>query len=171
MTPYEHLPGYLHRWKLLGLKNFMIRVHEILTADGTPFLHNHPFHYVSIVLSGWYEEQLLVGEELVVKRHGAGSLILRSRNQYHRISSVGRNTKTLFLSYKVKGGWGLKRHRMVKTPANYLDMPNGVYEMSDGKFRLRLEGVWCLPRDTLEEARSCRIPSIHQTGDKVAVKG
>lgn len=29
-----------------------VRIHDILTGDVTPYLHNHPFWYVSIVLRG-----------------------------------------------------------------------------------------------------------------------
>ena len=39
MRIYGHLPGYLHRWRLLGCRRFMLRLHAILDVDRTPFLH------------------------------------------------------------------------------------------------------------------------------------
>ena len=85
MTPYFHLPGYMHRYWLspfpplhgepegtdgcftakfltnpivwcLQKLDISVRVHAILRSDDGPFYHDHPFSFVSIILRGFYYE-------------------------------------------------------------------------------------------------------------------
>ena len=89
MRVYSHLPGYLLRWRLLGAGRFMLRLHRILSPDGTPFLHTHPFWYVSVVLRGGYTERFLRPDGTLAKRrHGPGAVIVRRPDTAHRIDSV-----------------------------------------------------------------------------------
>src|SRR5574343_12593 len=70
------IKGYLERLELLRLGNLSVRVHWIKDIDRTPFLHTHPFSYLSIITRGGYTEELLVNGRLVERSHLAGSFIV-----------------------------------------------------------------------------------------------
>lgn len=163
---YGHLPGYLHRWRIFGFGRFMVRIHHILDIDRTPFLHTHPFAFVSIVLVGSYTEHLEQKDgTLKVVHRKRGSIVFRSARAFHRIDALqGKRCCTLFLTWKVAGNnqnWTLKRHPQVATPAEYGDAPDGIYALEDG-FRKRSNGIWYAKRKTKEEAMACERLSIHQ---------
>lgn len=165
MTPYTHLPGYLHRWCLVKLGRFMLRKHDILTPDETPFLHSHPFWYVSIVLRGGYRERVLdryAGLKTVQRRKW--SIVFRRPGTMHRIDWVWGDCQTLFFTW-AKGGkgqnWSLFRYPFMKVPEAYCDYPDGVW-LVDGTYRKRWHGIWYARRDTVEAAHQCTDFSIHQ---------
>lgn len=164
VKPYNHLPTYLHRWQVFQLGRLKVRVHDILTADETPFLHTHPFNYVSVVLSGGYTEQLLCDGNLVERSYKTGSVITHTNKTYHRISAVLPNTKTLFFAWDTTNGeqgWSLIRHPNIETPPQYIDVPDGVFWVGKG-FRKRANGMWYALRNTAESAKQCDRLSIHQ---------
>lgn len=168
MTPYNHLAGYLHRWTLCKLGRLHVRIHHILSADGTPFLHTHPFFYVSVVCKGGYTEQVLDGDTLRTIEHRAPALIIRSAATYHRISAVHGLCKTLFLTWKT-GKWTLKRHPGVQTPAGYRcpDEP-GVYRriVNGRQVWSRFDGGrWYAGDPDSEVARRSTALSVHQATD------
>lgn len=47
---------YMRRWRFLRRKNWGVRVHHILRPDADRELHDHPFDFTSIILSGGYWE-------------------------------------------------------------------------------------------------------------------
>lgn len=163
---YAHLIGYLHRWRLLEFGRFMARAHHILTPDGTPFLHSHPFHYASLVLRGGYAEQVLQPDgTLRSVRRFPGHLVVRRAMTLHRIETVRpRGCWTLILTWNVGCSWRLARHASVVTPSGYVDAPDGLYEVPGG-YRKRLGGVWYALRSTPEDACRCASLSIHQVND------
>ena len=162
---YGHLPGYLHRWKLFGAGRFMARVHRILDIDRTPFLHNHPFAYLSVVLRGGYDERVMMSDgSLRVVSRKAGSIVFRSANDFHRIDKIHGCCVTLFLTWSVKSdgqGWCLKRHRDVEAPDGYVNYPDGMYFDCD-EYRKRVDGMWYSKRKTHTDAEICDRLSIHQ---------
>lgn len=160
MKVYSHLPGYLHRFQLMKLDRFMIRRHHILDVDRTPFLHSHPFAYVSIVTSGGYTELVLENGKLVERKHTRWSVIIRSPKTLHRITAVEPNTKTIFFVWKT-GTWSLERHPEVPTPPEYNDVPDGMYVFTGG-YRKRLDGVWYTLQPSYKEAAASTTYSIHQ---------
>lgn len=165
MRVYGHLQGYLHRWRLFGAGRFMARLHRVLDIDRTPFLHTHPFNYVSIVLRGGYDERVLQPDgSLRQVRRRAGSVVLRSARAAHRIDAVHGACATLFLTWRTAGpgqGWGLQRHPDVAAPDGYADPPDGLYAVAGG-YRRRAGGVWFALRPTPGEAAACDRISIHQ---------
>lgn len=166
MKPYNHLLGYLHRWCIMKIGRFMMRLHRLLDCDRTPFLHTHPFWYISIVLRGGYTEQILKSDgSLYSVFHGPGSIIFRSPDVAHRISSVESNCTTLFLTWyrhsNVEQTWKLLRHPAIKTPAEYHNPPDGIYMFDEG-FRRRHKGMWYALRKTPADAELCSALSIHQ---------
>jgi len=165
LTAYNHLPGYLHRWRVVAMGRFMLRVHRILDIDRTPFLHSHPFAYLSIVLRGGYDERVLQADgTLRLVRRGVGSVVFRRAAQLHRIDAVRGACSTLFFTWRLAGGgqnWTLQRHRDVATPLGYDDAPDGLYPCADG-YRRREGGVWFAKRPSAEEALACMRLSVHQ---------
>ena len=105
---YRSIPKYLERFTILKLFNFHIRIHKILSEDKTPFYHNHPFNFLSIILSGGYTEEYLSGDKIITKKHKKFNFILRNKTTYHKITSVKPNTKTLFFALGNTKNWHLK---------------------------------------------------------------
>lgn len=163
LKPYQHLTGYLHRWTFFESKNFHFRIHHILSEDKTPFLHNHPFSYLSVIFSGGYEEVYEKNGKLIKKKNKRFSFIWRSHKTFHRITKVEPNTKTLFFTIKNSLGWSLKKHKDINIPQNYWDAENGVYFNEKTKeYRLRKNGIWCIKKNNVLCAIKQTKPSIHQ---------
>ena len=61
-TPYFHLHHadgsvYMGRWWLFRTPWLSARIHHIATPDFDRHFHDHPFGFVSVILSGWYVER------------------------------------------------------------------------------------------------------------------
>lgn len=152
----------------------MVRVHRILTPDATPFLHDHPFGYLSLVVRGGYTEQVRTASgELLTIRHRAGALIFRSAGTAHRITTVAPGCLTLFFAWHLRKpgqGWSLYRHAEVTAPDEYQDWPDGLYRHRDG-YRKRAGGIWYTWAGTEADALRAERISIHQQlGDVSLVK-
>lgn len=148
----------------------MVRVHRILTPDATPFLHDHPFSYVSLVIRGGYTEQVQTDAgDLAIRQHRVGAVIVRSSKTAHRITAVAPGCTTLFFAWRRRGpgqGWSLRRHPCVQAPASYQDWPDGLYRHRNG-FRKRTAGIWYTWAPTKDEALQSERLSIHQQLDDV----
>lgn len=96
---YTSIEGYLHRFTILLIGKLHIRLHSIKSSDSTELYHNHPFNFVSLLLTGGYEEHIIKGTGTVKKHYKAPCLIFRSHATLHRLHSVDANTKTLFIAY------------------------------------------------------------------------
>jgi len=164
LKPYNHITGYLHRWTIATFGRWSVRIHKILSADATPFLHSHPFNYVSIVLAGEYSERVMCADgSLRVVRRTPGSIVYRDANVYHRIDSA-TNCTTLFVCRSIGTGgqhWDLRRHPEVDTPPEYNNVEDGLWAV-EGGFRDRRGGMWFALRPTAGEAMECNRLSIYQ---------
>jgi hypothetical protein len=166
--PYRSIGGFLHRWTVASAWRLTARLHNILKPDGTPFLHGHPDSYVTVMLRGWYEEELLLPDGSLRRRTvRPGRIAVRRASQMHRISALSEGgCWTLFLAYRHGGtgprGWGVARHPAVAVPADYWEAPEGVYEFRAGGFRMRKNGVWHCRNSTPEAAASDERYSINQ---------
>lgn len=58
----HHIGDYMKRWIVKLPTGHTVRVHRILRADADDEMHNHPFAFVSLILSGGYLEQIYVCE-------------------------------------------------------------------------------------------------------------
>lgn len=127
-TPYIHIPSrdgtqtYMERWWLFNpygkdkdgnelpaswawLPN--IRIHHICLSDADRDLHDHPWNARTIILRGWYVEQL--DGQAGVKCRYAGYTGRLLFGQYHRIAHVGVDgVWTLFITGRYRGTWGFK---------------------------------------------------------------
>lgn len=118
LKPDDHLRGYMNRYWLvspaeargMGLAYHGIRLHHILREDYDRHGHNHPWGFRSVILSGWYEEELLLADgSQIIQRVTAGDTYRRARDQYHRITEIGREGPLLtlcFLEGLQPDGWG-----------------------------------------------------------------
>lgn len=168
MKEYSHLPNFLKRWTVLHIGRLHIRIHHITASDGTPFLHTHPFHYISCIVSGGYSEQLLTKSgEIQVKHHGRGSVLFRGAKTFHRILSC-RSAKTFIITFGLKKPeWQLMRHDSVATPLEYkIPESKGVYTRSiNGKTYFALfDSFWRVGKESYDDACKETKPSIHQCG-------
>jgi hypothetical protein len=165
---YINLPGYLLRFTILHLGPLHIRLHTILTADGTPYLHNHPFHYVSIILSGGYIEQLLDGENIKTVHHSRFSYIVRKSTDFHRILSVKNKTKTLFFTLNTENHWKLKKHGDIEIPQSFkTPLKPGIYKrtINNGIIYAKFEDFWHKGSSSPSNAEKESALSIHQVSD------
>jgi hypothetical protein len=130
-------------------------------VDRTPFLHSHPFHYVSIILKGGYTEQVLNPDEKISEvKNGIGTFILRKANRFHRIKTLhGKSCVTLFFAFQTPG-WDLKRHPEI-TCDGYFEHPDGMYQKQQ-MFQKRFDGKWFIPNPDRVIAENETRLSIHQ---------
>lgn len=47
---------YLRRWRLIQTPYAAIYLHKIVRPDSDPFVHDHPWSFISFVLKGAYAE-------------------------------------------------------------------------------------------------------------------
>lgn len=158
LQSYKSLNGYLERFTLLECGGFHSRIHRILSPDRTPFLHNHPFHFVSVILWGGYLEKT----ELGLVNHSVGSIIYRSPNEFHRIMEVKPNTVTLFTTWGT-GEWSLKPDDQI--PIDWVNHEPGIYIRNlYGRDRYcKFDVFWHRAHDSPQAAEVETKPSIDQT--------
>ena len=110
-TPYVDINVYMGRWWLLQPSRwlpFSIRIHHIRLPDNDRNPHNHPWNFRSIVLRGWYTEELLLPDGGTRSQFAAtGKTYTRKINEYHRVADVGDGgVWTLFIMGRYQTKWG-----------------------------------------------------------------
>lgn len=101
--------GVLHfqRWRILDLGIIAIYIHKIYEPDQDQHLHNHPWNYFNLILSGGYEvEELLHGCYQVFNTMEPMKFSFRKHNEYHKIKYLHSPTTTLFITGRRKYEWG-----------------------------------------------------------------
>lgn len=93
---------YLRRYKLLKLFGYGFYIHEILQSDDDDFLHDHPFDFTSVILSGHYYEYM-PGQ---IKLRQPGDVIRHKAVDAHRLVLNGGTTWTLFIRGPKYREWG-----------------------------------------------------------------
>lgn len=106
---------YMGRWALFETRWLSARVHHIASDDFDRALHDHPWDFVSLVLSGGYAESRPVVQEpcfngdtelLTTAPRFAGSLAFRRSTDRHRVRDVMPGTYTLFIYGPGRQWWG-----------------------------------------------------------------
>lgn len=160
---YKSLKKYMERRTLLKLGRLHIRLHFIESDDATPFLHSHPFSYMSWILRGGYSEQT----DKAVLTHRRWSLIVRGSRVPHRIYYVHPKTVTLFFAWARKDNhWGFVKPATVAGPAPaWVALESGVYVRElYGRLRFcKFDSHWHVACDSPEQAKAATRPSIDQT--------
>jgi hypothetical protein len=167
---YKHLLGYLERYTLVNFKRIHIRFHRIKRPDITPFLHTHPFDYLSIVLWGGYTE-CLENREI---SHGKLSFIFRKKTTAHRIVAVRPGTLTLFFTWKSKEKhWEFKDCPVEHPAPDWINYPEGVYarELYGRTVYSKFDKYWHRAAQCMESAKAEHRPSIDQSSSGEWVSG
>lgn len=68
----------------------------------TPFLHTHPWDYVTVILYGGYYESLLIGSKIHRRKCGFGTILLRGHDQFHGIELIKGRSVSLFIKLRKK---------------------------------------------------------------------
>lgn len=94
---------YLRRWRILETPWFGIFVHRILRSDTDRDLHDHPWNFITVILSGEYHEEVNgVGNVRVCK---APCLIRHRAEDSHRVTII-KPVWTLFFIGPKRRQWG-----------------------------------------------------------------
>ena len=159
--PYTNIKDFLHRFTIVKIGALHIRLHKIMDKDNSSLFHNHPFHYISIILSGGYTETYIDPKtnEHIIKTHNAGSIIFRKNSIFHKIDELKNNKRaiTLFIAY---GNFGWKAFN---TEHNISD--DGIFQRTiKGKevWSKKEDGIWFIGNKNKEIAQKETRHSIHQ---------
>ena len=163
---YASIKGYLERETILSFGKLKIRYHKILSPDGTPYLHSHPFRYLSIILWGGYSEQILVGEQIITKTHKIGSIILRSAETHHRITKA-KNCRTLFFAFDSSYKWQLKKHNSIIKEDFKIPTQSGIYlrVINGREVYCKFDNFWYIGSSNKLIAEMEERLSIYQVGN------
>lgn len=167
MKDYNSLPNFLIRKTLVHIGRIHIRFHDILSCDKSPYLHNHPFYYISIILKGGYTEQILRNGSIQEVKHGIGTVIYRKPNDFHRIKTINGPTKTLFLTLKVKMNWSLKKNDDLMIENFKIPKKKGIYKRKiKGKTKFyKFDEFWYIGNENFCDAFNEKRLSIHQSDE------
>jgi len=87
---------YLERYFVgLQLDGTQIWLHRFLRNDSEEHLHSHPWSATSIMLCGWYQEELDSGVQAF--RNMTGDVTEITPGRLHRIAAVEPNTWTMMV--------------------------------------------------------------------------
>lgn len=119
--------GELHfqRWAVLQTRFGSVYLHYIPKGDQDKHCHDHPWDFLSIVLTGGYME--LRDGEVSLRSPGSGAY-MKASGTYHKILDVVKPAWTLVFSSAPKHDWGYW------TEEGWVQ--NAVYR------RLKREGHW-----------------------------
>lgn len=98
---------YLTRLHLFQIPWCSCMLHWIRRADPEPDLHDHPNAFLSIVIRGWYVEEIPKPDsesERVTRR--VSWLNFKRATDRHRIEELDKSTLTLVFAGPVVRGWG-----------------------------------------------------------------
>lgn len=94
---------YMRRWYLSGRAGAQERFHRIVADDPGRAWHDHPWDYVTRLLSGaGYIEHTPDGPV----RYEAGAVLVRKAEQLHRLELIDGPVWTYFVTGRVRRGWG-----------------------------------------------------------------
>lgn len=119
LTPYSNIvhDGEIYMWRFWLFNRYdgkgrhipwlpSIRIHHIVRPDQSRHLHNHPWDARTIILEGWYCEEL---EDRKYRWREQGDTTAIQNDLYHRIQQVPcSGTWTLFITYSKSHQWGFK---------------------------------------------------------------
>lgn len=92
---------FMRRHKLLRTPFGNLYLHEILRSDEDRCLHDHPWRFVTLILSGGYREVLPTG----VRYRPVGTLLFRPATFAHRIEVDRPVWSLVWVGQKVRA-WG-----------------------------------------------------------------
>jgi hypothetical protein len=103
---------YLRRFIWFKTPLLALYTHDIYLPDKDRWLHNHPFGFLSYMLSGTYVEQRQ-GKHNRERRKG--SFAFTSHKDFHRIINIVGSVRTLVLAGPRRQEWGFNTAEGFKT--------------------------------------------------------
>lgn len=100
---------HFRRWAVVETKLFNIYVHNILKSDEEQDPHDHPWAFLSFVLSGGYSERVWApfGTHLFVR--GPGAIVYHSTKDFHKLTLLRDQAWTLvFTGSRTHDPWGYR---------------------------------------------------------------
>ena len=92
---------YIRRYKLARTRFFNIYLHHIRRSDADRCLHDHPWNFVTFILTGGYREILPNG----VRWRAPGEFFYRSANFSHRVEVDRPAWSLVFVGPRIRA-WG-----------------------------------------------------------------
>lgn len=93
---------YMERFHLLRGRRQSIRLHHLLTDDPDRDLHDHPWDFTSLLLTGAYRETTPDG----VTVHEAPAIVTRRAEELHRLELLDGPMWTYVVCGLVRRPWG-----------------------------------------------------------------
>lgn len=101
---------YLERWQIGFLNWGSVKLHRIWRKDFGRALHDHPWNFTSLILTGGYQETLLRpgahGNRIVTKWSHPFQLVRRTLRDRHRINLIRNPCWTLVVCGPRRRTWG-----------------------------------------------------------------
>jgi len=91
----------LIRYFLFRADRFAVYLHRLCRSDEDRALHDHPWSFISIILTAGYIEHTPQGP----RRHRPGSVLIRPAEWQHRLE-LARPAWTLVLRFRRRREWG-----------------------------------------------------------------
>lgn len=102
----DHKP-YLTRWTLIRLGEwFAIFVHKFHQSDEDRFLHDHPWPFLTVILTNGYWEWTEIRNQAIKTWYPRFKILFRRAEWRHRIEIVKAPTWTLVIRFKRWREWG-----------------------------------------------------------------
>ena len=147
---------YLSRWRIIQTPWFGVLLHRIYKPDWARELHNHPWSFMSLILTGGYTEECKRnGDNVKQVRRGVGSVSRRTKQDFHRISELHGTVRTFVLVGRRRQEWGflvpsdeVKGFYGYVGEADYKRMKAAEYEAERAK-TAQIQESW----DRYQEAR------------------
>jgi hypothetical protein len=127
---------YMRRWWIIPrFRNYpCIRLHHIMLPDSGRDLHSHPFNFRTIILSGWYVQEVpgqnwpLNFKSTRIIKCERGSTHACGYGQFHRITHVApKGAWALFIMWGGKrDDWGFMTKRGIVNYKDYKDLGDYV---------------------------------------------
>jgi hypothetical protein len=95
----------LTRYYLIDTRWFALYLHHLQASDEDRALHDHPWSFVTVLLSGGYYEHVRIGIATVRQWRRRFSVLWRPAEWQHRLELV-RPTWTLVLRLRRRREWG-----------------------------------------------------------------
>ncbi len=123
---------HFRRYRLLQTPWFAIYIHQILRSDEDLDMHDHPWNFTSVILSGSYEESVTYPphhESVEHYRYYQGDVVEHNGEEAHRLRLMSKEVWTLVIvsgrqrewGYQTKAGWvGHKEYRQLKHERKFL---------------------------------------------------
>lgn len=98
---------YLTRYRLIQTPAFAIYLHKFYRADSDPYVHDHPWSFVSFVLRGGYEEMRRNNNTHIVAPRRIRWVNVMRRDDAHYVAELFRvPTWTLLFVGRRRRTWG-----------------------------------------------------------------